>query len=181
MFTLKEYLSESILLVEKKVNLSHAEDLILTNGYEGGKSALDYLEGVAGMLVGDSQSKVNVTTKWDGAPAVFAGKHPENGKFFVGTKAIFGKTNPKILYTNEDIDTYYGEKYGLNKTLKAALKYLPKLGIKGIIQGDIMFSDGDVKTQTIDGKSYVTFHPNTIIYAIPSDSPLATKIQRAKL
>lgn len=180
MFTLKDYLSESVLLVEKKVSLSHAEDLILSGGYEGAKSSLEYLEGVAGMLTGLGHGKVNVTTKWDGAPAIFAGNHPENGKFFVGTKGIFTKSNPKILYTNADIDEHYGDNDGLNKTLKAALKYLPKLGIKGIIQGDIMFSDGEVKEQSIEGEKYVTFQPNTIMYAIPVGSKLAKQIKRAK-
>ena len=90
MFTLKDYLSESVLLVEKKVSLSHAEDLILSSGYDGAKSTLNYLEGVAGMLTGDSDTKVNITTKWDGAPAVFAGKHPENGKFWYGEQSAEG-------------------------------------------------------------------------------------------
>jgi len=180
-FTLKEYLSESTLLVEKKVSLSHAEDLILTGGYEGARSALEYLEGVVGMLAGDTNARVNVTTKWDGAPAIFAGKNPENGKFFVGTKGIFTKSNPKILYTNEDIEHHYGDKPDLVSKLKAALKYLPKLGIKNIIQGDIMFSEGDVKRQTIHGEDYVTFHPNTILYAVPANSKLAKQIEHAKL
>jgi len=179
-FTLKDYLSESVLLVEKKVSLSHAEDLILSSGYEGAKSSLEYLEGVAGMLTGLGSAQVNVTTKWDGAPAIFAGNHPENGKFFVGTKGIFTKSNPKILYTNADVDEHYGDNEGLNKTLKAALKYLPKLGIKGIMQGDIMFSDGEVKEQTVDGEKYVTFQPNTIMYAIPVGSKLAKQVKRAK-
>lgn len=181
MFTFKDYLSESVLLVEKKVNLSHAEDLIFSKGYEGAKSTLNYLEGVAGMLSGVGETKVNVTTKWDGAPAIFAGNHPENGKFFVGTKGIFTKSNPKILYTNADVDTHYGDKPDLANKLKAALKYLPKLGIRDIIQGDLMFSEGDVKDQTIEGKHYVTFHPNTILYAFPAESKTAEHIKRAKL
>lgn len=114
------------------------------------------------------------------SPAVFAGKHPENGKFFVGTKSIFTKSNPKILYTVKDIENQYGNNADLSAKLEAALKYLPKLGIEGIIQGDIMFSEGDVKKQTIKGKQYITFQPNTIMYAVPLKSDLAKKINRAK-
>jgi hypothetical protein len=139
-FTFKDYLSESVILTEATVRLSHAEDLILSSGYEGAKTTLNYLEGVAGMLAGDSETQVNITTKWDGAPAIYAGKHPENGKFFVGTASVMSKANPKIMYTNKDVDEHYSEVPGLAEKLKAALKYLPKLGIKGIIKGDIMFS-----------------------------------------
>jgi len=168
------------MLVEAKVSLAHAEDLIFSAGYEGAKSTISYLEGVAGMLAGDSDTKVNITTKWDGSPAIFAGTNPENGKFFVGTKGIFTKSNPKILYSPSDVDTHYGEIPDLANKLKAALKYLPKLGIKGIIQGDVMFSEGDVKKQDIEGQSYITFMPNTIMYAVPVDQPLAKQIARAK-
>ena len=60
-----------------------------------------------------------------------------------------------------------------------ALKYLPALGIKGVIQGDFLFSNKDVKKDTIDGQKYTTFHPNTIIYAIPYDQ--AKEVRDAKI
>ena len=131
------------------------------------------------MLAGHSSSKVNVTTKWDGAPAVFCGINPDNGKFFVGTKGVFN-ANPKLNYTDADIDTNHSSG-GLNAKLKVALRYLPKLGIKGVLQGDMMFSKGDINTQTIDGEEYITFQPNTIVYAVPSDSKLARAMTSAQL
>jgi hypothetical protein len=131
------------------------------------------------MLAGHSSSKVNVTTKWDGAPAVFCGINPENGKFFVGTKGVFN-ANAKLNYTDDDIDRNHpGE--GLNAKLKVALRYLPKLGIKGVLQGDMMFSKGDIEEETIDGTKYIIFQPNTIVYAVPSDSKLATSMLAAQL
>jgi hypothetical protein len=131
------------------------------------------------MLAGNSQSKVNITTKWDGAPAIFCGINPENGKFFVGTKSVFNKS-AKLNYTEKDIDENHPAE-GLNKKLKYALAYLPKLGIKGILQGDMMFTKGDLKKETIDGEQYIIFQPNTIVYAVPINTKLAQSMMAAQI
>jgi hypothetical protein len=131
------------------------------------------------MLAGHSQLKINTTTKWDGAPAIICGINPDNGKFFVGTKSVFNKEG-KLNYTNDDIDNNHPNP-GLNDKLKVALAFLPKLGIKGIIQGDMMFSKGDIDNKTIDGQSYITFQPNTLVYAVPSDSIMAKKMLAAQM
>jgi hypothetical protein len=131
------------------------------------------------MLAGHTGSKINVTTKWDGAPAIFAGTNPENGEFFVGTKSVFAK-NAKLNYTDKDIDENHpGE--GLNQKLKLALAYLPKLGIKGVLQGDMMFSKGDISKETISGEEYIIFQPNTIVYAVPTKSKLAQTMLAAQI
>ena len=175
MKTISQYIPES-----KNTHLEHIEDSVWNEGSAGVETALSFLESVADMLNGNAKSKVNVTVKWDGAPAVFAGIHPETKKFFVGTKSIFN-LNPKINYTNADIDKNHGDAPGLVPKLKMALKYLGKLGIRGILQGDIMFTKGDTSKQTIDGEKYIVFQPNTIAYAVPADSDLATKITNAKI
>jgi hypothetical protein len=131
------------------------------------------------MLAGHSNSKVNLTTKWDGAPAIFCGINPDNGKFFVGTKGVFN-ANPKLNYTDADIDANHSSE-GLNSKLKVALRYLPKLGIKGVLQGDMMFAKGDIQNKTIDGVEYITFQPNTIVYAVPADSKLAQMMLAAQM
>jgi len=155
----------------------HLEDEVLNNGINGTRGAINFLRSLRDMLAGSTKSSVNVTVKWDGAPAVFAGINPENGKFFVGTKGVFNK-NPKVNYTNADIDANHPSP-GLNSKLKAALKYLPKLGIKDVLQGDMLFTQDDLSTETIDGKSYLTFQPNTIVYAVPKES--SSKIKKAKM
>ncbi len=131
------------------------------------------------MLSGSSTGKTVVTVKWDGAPAVFAGINPENGKFFVATKSLFNKT-PKINYTNKDISNNHGSGGPVDK-LKVALKYLPELGMKGIFQGDIMFTKEDLEQENIDGVTSLTFTPNTVTYAVPDDSDLASTIRKAKI
>ena len=172
-----EYLTEG--KEGKNVHLEHIEDEVLNFGVSGARSAINFLQSLRNMLAGNAESKVNVTTKWDGAPAIFAGINPENGKFFVGTKGVFN-VNPKLNYTDEDIDNNHPTE-GLNQKLKVALRYLPKLGIKGVLQGDMMFTKGDIKKQVIDGDSYITFQPNTIVYAVPSDIKLARSMLDAQI
>ena len=163
----------------KNLHLEHIEDEVLNRGVSGARDAINFLQSLRDMLAGHSQSKVNVTTKWDGAPAVFCGINPENGKFFVGTKGVFN-ANPKLNYTDADIDANHSSE-GLNSKLKVALRYLPKLGIKGILQGDMMFAKGDIDEKVIDGQSYITFQPNTIVYAVPSDAKLARMMLSAQM
>ena len=183
MIRLRSFLSEELLdeaaAAGKNLHLEHIEDEILNFGVKGGRASINFLQELRNMLAGNSTKKVNVTVKWDGAPAIFAGTDPEDGKFFVGTKGVFAK-NPKTVKTMADLDTY-GYSGGLRDKLILALKEMPKLGINGVLQGDMMFSSDDLETKTIDGQEYITFQPNTIVYAIPTGSDLAKTIQKAKM
>ena len=178
MINYQDYLTES--KEGKNLHLEHLEDEVLNGGVTGTRGAISFLQSLRDMLAGHATGRsVNLTTKWDGAPAIFAGINPENGKFFVGTKGVFAQ-NAKLNYTNGDIDKNHpGE--GLNAKLKIALKYLSELGITGVMQGDMMFTSSDIKNEKIDGKSYITFQPNTIVYAVPADSGLAKSIKSAKM
>jgi hypothetical protein len=165
---------------EKNLHLEHLEDQVLNRGVDGAREAIDFLRSLRDMLSGHVEKPINVTTKWDGAPAVFCGINPENGKFFVGTKGVFAK-NAKLNYTEADIQKNH-ESEGLRDKLITCLRYLPKLGIKGILQGDLMFTKGDVHSQTIEGEKYITFTPNTITYAIPlHHTALADSILKAQM
>lgn len=158
----------------------HLEDSVLNDGVNGTRQSINFLQSLRDMLAGHSKgSTVSLTTKWDGAPAIICGLNPENKKFFVGTKGVFAQ-NAKLNYTNADIDANHpGE--GLNKKLKLALKYLSELGITNVIQGDMMFSRSDLKSSKIDGQNYITFQPNTVVYAVPEDSTLAKQITSAQM
>ena len=173
MYNLKSYLTEA-----KNVHMEHLEDTILNGGVEGTREVINYLRALRDMLAGNSKSKVDVTVKWDGAPAVFAGIDPTDKKFFVAKKSIFNK-NPKVYKTNKDIDD--DTKGDLNTKLKLALKHLPALGFKGVVQGDFLYAKKDLRKVTIDGESYITFHPNTIVYAIPTKSKLARQILQSEI
>jgi hypothetical protein len=164
---------------DKNVHLEHIEDEIINRGVAGGRDAINFLRSLRDMLAGHSATKVNITTKWDGAPAIFCGINPENGEFFVGTKSVFNK-DAKLNYTDDDIDRNHPDE-GLNDKLKVALAFLPKLGIKGILQGDMMFTKADLQRKQIDGEDYITFQPNTIVYAVPIESKLAKVMMAAQL
>ena len=161
----------------KNLHLEHLEDEILNYGVDGGRAAINFLRSLRDMLSGSSRSSVNMTVKWDGAPAIFAGIDPADGKFFVAKKSVFN-VNPKLYKSNEEIDEDLSGT--LNSKFKVALSELSKIGIKGVLQGDLMFTD-DIETDTIDGVSYYTFQPNTIVYAVPTDSDLGKAINRAKI
>ena len=155
MLTFKQYLTEA--KEGKNLHLEHLDDEVLNNGINGTRGAINFLQSLRDMLAGSSKKSVNVTVKWDGAPAIFAGINPENDKFFVGTKGVFNVT-PKVNYTDADIDANHSSG-GLNEKLKVALKYLPKLGITDVLQGDMLFTQDDLSTETIDGIPYTTFTP----------------------
>ena len=173
MFAFSNFLTE-----QKNLHMEHLEDEVLNGGVEGTRGAINFLQGLRDMLAGHGSSSVNVTVKWDGAPAVFAGINPENDQFFVGTKGVFAK-NAKINYSHEDINKNH--KAGLAKKLHTALDELSKVGIKGVLQGDMMYSSDDLNKEEIDGVSYITFQPNTIVYAVPVKSQLAAKIMSSKM
>jgi hypothetical protein len=174
-------ISFSEMILEDKANknlhLEHAEDLILDHGVDGGRAALNFLRSLRDMLSGSARSSVNITEKWDGAPAIFAGIEPETGDFFVAKKSVFN-VSPKLYKTAKEIDDDLSG--ALNEKFKVALKEFSKLGIKGVLQGDLMFTS-DVETETIDGVKYYTFQPNTIVYAVPVDSDLGKTINKAKV
>ena len=164
----------------KSLHLSHIEDEVLETGSTGARDSINFLQSLRDMLAGHTAtSHLNLTSKWDGAPAIFAGINPQNGKFFVGTKSIFNK-NAKLNYTPADIDANHAGE-GLNQKLKVALKHLPELGITGVMQGDMMFTQSDLKYQKIENEDCVTFQPNTIMYAVPVNSTLARQITSSKM
>ena len=173
-------LAEQLLFEDKggkNLHLEHIEDEILNYGIDGGRASINFIQSLRDMFAGASRSSINMTVKWDGAPAVFAGVDPADGKFFVGKKSVFN-VEPQLYKTNADVDKYTSG--DLNKKLKVALSEFPKLGIKGVLQGDLMFTD-DVSTDTIDGKKYYTFQPNTIVYAADVNSDLGKQISKAKI
>jgi len=173
MLSLKQYLKES-----KNTHMTHIEDRVIYDGVKGARDAILALRSLRDMLSGNASKSVDVTVKWDGAPAVFAGSDPRDGKFFVAKKGIFNK-DPKVYKSHADIDA--DTSGDLSDKLKAAFDALKDAGIKNVIQGDIMFTKPELKKETISGESYITFHPNTIVYAVPAKSDLAKKMLSSKV
>ena len=172
MFNFKGFLTQ-----DKNTHLEHLEDDIINRGAVGGDNAINFLKSVRNMLAGTTGSKTNITVKWDGAPAIICGINPENGKFFVGTKSVFNKS-PKINYTVADIRKNHGGVVA--QKLEVCLANLKRLNIKGILQGDLLFTN-DKKVISIDGEKMLSFTPNTITYAVPQNSGIGKRIANAKM
>ena len=165
--------------MSKNTHLEHLEDSILLDGEQGANDAFMFLDELARVFSGVQKNNFKITTKWDGAPAVFCGIHPDTKKFFVGSKSVFN-VNAKINYTAEDIDANHGSSPGLAAKLKDCLKYLPELGIQGMAQGDLLFTD-DKERKKINGTNCLIFQPNTITYCIPEEDALYEKASKARL
>ena len=163
----------------KNLHLEHLEDEIINQGIDGGRGAINFLQGLRDMLKGNAQSGVKMTVKWDGAPAIFCGKHPETGQFFVAKKSLFNKT--PLFYTSEQEIKESPDLSGqLQEKFLTSFKYLSKLSWNTIMQGDLMYTN-DKKMQKIDGKSFITFQPNTILYAVNVESDLGKQIAKSKM
>jgi len=161
---------------QKNTHMTHIEDKVIYGGVKGTREAIFALRDLRDMLGGVKDGSVSV--KWDGAPAIFAGIDPNDGRFFVAKKGIFNK-NPKVYKTPADIDA--DTSGDLADKLKVALSELPALGIKGVVQGDFLYGPGDLKTKNIKGQKYVTFHPNTIVYAVPAGTNAARDIKQSRI
>ena len=121
----------------QNTHIEHPEDSILN----GDLSVLDW-------FVADS----NLSLKIDGAPAIVWGTNPANGKFFVGTKAVFNKVKIRIAHSHEDIDTFYAGEVA--NILHSCFDYLPRLNT--IYQADFIGFGGSDE-----------YKPNTITYKFP--------------
>jgi len=171
----RQYITEA---AGKNLHMTHLEDAVLDGGVTGTRNVINYLRAIRDMLSGNASAPVSLTTKWDGAPAIFAGVDPSDGQFFVAKKGVFNKT-PKLYKTENEInDEISGD---LAVKFKIALKEFSKLGIEGVVQGDLLYTQSDLKTENIDGVPCVTFHPNTIVYAVPKSSDLGKTISKSKI
>ena len=163
----------------KNLHLEHLEDQIILQGIDGGRGSINFLRELRDMLKGNASGRVNMTVKWDGAPAIFCGPHPETKEFFVAKKSLFNKT--PLYYTSEkeikDAPELSGD---LESKFLDSFKYFSKLGMKEILQGDLMFTS-DKKKVTIDGEKFITFQPNTILYMVQEDSKIGKEINNAKI
>ena len=157
-------------------HITHVEDHPLQNGSKGFEHAHGTLM-AAHKHIKSGKTSSKLTVKYDGSPAVIYGHHPETGKFFVASKSAFNK-NPKINYSESDIEKNHGHAPGLVSKLKHALKHLPKIAPKhGIYQGDFMHDEGEKKHEG----DKVSFHPNPSGLTYTATGEHAKKAKRAKI
>ena len=164
----------------KNTHLEHLEDDIFNSGTAGVTNSINFLKSLRDMLTeGDGGLAMKVTTKWDGAPAIVCGRNPQDGRFFVGTKSVFNKTNPKVVYSEADADRLYpGQTVG--GILKNCLERLSTLPIQGVLQGDLLYQKKPPVIM-LEGKRTYSFRPNTITYTVDVKSELGQKVGASKL
>lgn len=164
----------------KNLHLEHLEDEILNTGFVGARGSILFLIELHKMLNGNAKGSYNMTVKWDGAPAIFAGTHPETGEFIIAKKSLFN-ANPKFYRSVPEINSATDLSDGLKKKFVPSFMYLKDTMPKGAIyQGDLLFTD-DISVQNMDGVKSFTFTPNTITYSVPVDSDVGREIKAAKV
>jgi len=164
----------------KNTHLNHLEDNVFLGGIDGTRDSIDFLRSFRDLLQGRSRQAVNTSVKWDGAPAIWMGKNPHTGKFFIAKKSLFNK-NPLFYSSEQSIEVTKDLSPELKKKFLIAFNCYKDTNFDKILQGDFLFDNDDLKTTRVDGVEYITFHPNTIAYSIPADSELAKKIKTMKM
>jgi len=181
LFEIKNQDPDFLLTESKNTHLEHLEDLLFNQGWAGAQEALNYIDSLRQMLAEGTGTTTQLTVKWDGSPAIICGIDPEDSRFFVGTKAVFSKGNPRRCKSTKDIQSWYSDQPALADMLEAALKYLRELRIGGIVQGDLMFTPGDLTVVNVNNEDCYVFTPNTITYAVPVKSHLGQRIAGAQI
>lgn len=176
MIKFSQFIVENVEDTSRLSHLEHAEDHVINAGSAGVHHAIRTLVGTHHKLMGH-KTPVKLTTKYDGAPSLIFGHHPENKRFFVASKSAFNK-KPKINYTPADVDRNHGHAPGLAAKLKTALEHLPKVTPHGkVYQGDVMYTRDDVKSTD----KHHSFKPNTIKYSVGKNTPTGKKVSKAKI
>lgn len=156
--------------VRRNKRISHVEDLMFSEGREGLAASLRMLGEVL-----DRSENIGMTVKWDGKPAVVCGINPDNGRFFVGTKSAFNK-DVRVFHTVQEI-VGGTDNPELASKLSQCLVHLPKLGIKGVLQGDLLFTPDSLTVASEE----ISFTPNAIRYSVDRDTEAGRRIARAKI
>ena len=160
----------------KNTHLNHLEDMVFLGHIDGTRDAIHFLRKYRELLKGNSTSAVNTTVKWDGAPAIFMGPHPESGNFLVAKKSIFAKRDPKWYESKAEIDADPKISADLKAKFKVAFDMYKDAKISKIIQGDFLFSAADIKPKRIGEEEFISFQPNIIVFMIPAKCDLGKMI-----
>lgn len=153
---------------QRNTHLEHPEDLLVLHD-DGVSVVKEIFSVIVYHLLRYKQTPPWLSIKYDGAPAVFYGRDPESGRFFVSTKSVFA-ANAKKAFRKKDITELW--QWPLAQKLLTAWPYLKKWTGSWIIQWDLLFvRDGwDIAERIINETQYTTWRPNTLVYALESSS-----------
>ena len=164
----------------KNTHLNHLEDNVFLGHIAGTRDSINFIQSLRDLLQGNNSREIQTSVKWDGAPAIWLGPHPETKKFIIAKKSLFNKT-PLYYDSKVSIERAPDLSDELKKKFLIAFDCYKDTKFPKLTQGDFLFDQSDLKTTTVDGVKYVTFHPNTIAYSVPADSELAKSILKKKM
>ena len=164
----------------KNTHLNHLEDMVFLGHIDGTRDAVHFIQKLRDLLLGNNNRDLMTSVKWDGAPAIWMGPHPETKRFFIAKKSLFNK-QPLYYISEGQIKNAKELSDELKSKFLQAFKLFKDVKFENILQGDFLFDERDLKRQTIDGEKFIVFHPNTIAYTIPEDSDLGKTIAKKKL
>lgn len=169
--------------MSKNLHLEHAEDLMLMMGSSGVAEAFSYIDDLIKTFTSAPSSNRSISTKWDGAPAIFCGPDPADGQFFVAKKGLFNK-KPVLFKSIQEIEK--GEdRTDLANTFKAVYNGMKPLydsgKLKDVVQGDFLFHSGTRQLKRVMGENCVLFKPQLIAYCIPDHDDLYDAAKACKV
>lgn len=173
MRVIKNKLSEARL----NTHQTHLESLPVL-GKEGLNELNSYIDKFINQLSGNKE--LTLMSKIDGAPSVFMWHHIGNGypDNSIALKSFVNGPSTSMS-SEEEIDKKYGDRPDMAEKLKQCLKLSKYIPTGEAWQGDCLFTQNDLKEETINDVTYVTFHPNKIVYAFSEDNPGYNKIKNA--
>ena len=165
----------------KNTHLNHLEDNIFLGHIDGTREAIKFIRQFRDVLKGHADRPSGASVKWDGAPAIWLGPHPKSKRFFVAKKSLFNKTIPLYYHSIKEIEESNDLSDGLKSKFKLAFNKYKNANMTEILQGDFLFDSTDLKYEQVDGERYLTFQPNTIVYAFPADSDMAKELEKKSM
>ena len=164
---------------EKNTHLEHPEDLVVM--HEDGVIAVQKIfSAIITHMLEYGQTPSWLTIKYDGAPAVFYWRDPESGRFFLSTKSVFA-ANAKKALRKSDIKNLW--QWPLAQKLSAVRPHLKKYTWSAIIQWDLLFVRDvwDLQERFIDNENWITWRPNTLLYAAQWTTSDADRIRSSSI
>lgn len=167
-------------LVEVRLNThqQHLESLPVF-GQSGLDELNNYIEKLLKQLTTGTK-ELTLMSKIDGAPSVImwhkiGNGYPDNS---IALKSFVNGPST-AMSSAEEIDKKYSDRPDMAEKLKQCLKLAKYIPTGEAWQGDCLFTKNDLKEETINGVTYVTFHPNKIVYAFSEDNPGYNSIKNA--
>jgi hypothetical protein len=175
---MKELIDAAIKEADNGARIQHLEDLIIWDGSNGGKYAIQKLHQV-------ESSPKSISIKWDGSPAVIFGRNA-NGEFVLTDKSGFtAKGYDGKVTSGDDLEKMFlgrakGEIDDSRRNFASKMKNIWNTvesviptDFRGYLHGDLLWFS---TPQPKDGR--LVFKPNVTTYSVDAKSDIGQKITK---